>query len=200
MTIQNWAWVARWRDARRGGGNNVYKLTLTDNVTNFEQRGIVVDYDSSVAQSAQAAKILGIKEVEFAPINCCQLFYSTEVMQRVEKVIFNLEIDTIFIHYSSDMNQDHVEASRICLTAARHCKNIFMFQSNGYLLPNDYYPRVFVDISDFIDLKRKALSCYGNAHDRFNRLFDTACKRNEIWGYHNEVAAAEGFHVVKMLL
>lgn len=180
------------------GGNHVYKLTLTDNVTNFEQRGISVDHSSSVSQSAMAARVLGVKEVDFQPIACNHLSYSAEVMQRVERVIFDLGIDTVFIHYHSDMNQDHVEASRICLTAARHCRNIFMYQSNGYVLENDYYPRLFIDISATIAEKRKALGCYADVHDRYGRLFDTVCKRNEVWGFHNEIDAAEGFHVVKM--
>lgn len=180
------------------GGNKVHKLTLTDNETRFTQRGIQVDYESSVAQSARAARILGIEEVDFEPLPCNQLHYTTEVMQRVEQVVYDLQIDTAFIHFHSDMNQDHVEASRICMTALRHCKNILMYQSNGYILEDDYYPRLFVDISGTMELKKQALRCYGQEHDRFGRLFEIVCQRNEIWGYGNEVAAAEGFHVVKM--
>lgn len=178
-------------------GHKVYKLTLTNNETRFEQKGIVVNYKSSVAQSAEACKILGVTEVEFEPVECNHLFYSTEVMQRVEKIVYDLKIDTAFIHYKSDMNQDHVEASRICMTALRHCKNILMYQSNGYILEEDYYPRLFVDISGTIEKKRQALMCYGREHDRYGRLFDIVCKRNEVWGYYNETAAAEGFEVVK---
>lgn len=180
-------------------GHQVYKLTLTNNETRFEQRGIQVNYESSRNQSAEASRILGVTEVEFEPVKCSHLFYSTEVMQRVEKIVYDLQIDTAFIHYSSDMNQDHVEASRISLTALRHCRNVLMYQSNGYILEQDYYPRYFVDISETLNLKKQALKCYGREHDRYGRLFDTICKRNEIWGYRNEVAAAEGFHVVKML-
>lgn len=196
--IQSLGLVAPWPDASRGG-HNVYKLTLTDNVTKYEQRGIFVDHESAAAQSAKAAKILGVKEVEFEPIGCCQLFYTTEIMHRVERIAYELEIDTAFLHYNSDMNQDHVEASRICMTALRHCRDLLMYQSNGYILEKDYYPRFFVDISKTIEKKREALACYNKEHDRYGRLFGTACKRDEIWGYGNEVKAAEGFHVVKMM-
>ena len=74
-----------------------------------------------------------------------------------------------------------------------------MYQSNGYLLEESYYPRFFVDISDTIEKKREALRCYGREHDRYGCLFETVCKRNEVWGYQQEIAAAEGFHVVKMV-
>lgn len=135
-------------------GKKVYKLTLTDNVTKFEQKCINVDYDASKKQSGKAAAVLGMKEiVDFEPIECSTLSYSKDVMQRVEKVIYEYNIDTVFIHFGTDMNQDHVEASRICITAARHCKNILEFQSNGYILDNEFYPTFFVDISDCVDLK-----------------------------------------------
>ena len=110
-------------------GKNVYKLTLTDNETNFVQKGINVDYDSSKKQSAKACEILGVKEItDFLPIECSKLVYNKEIMQRVEKVIYDYDIDTVFIHFGTDMNQDHIAANSICITAARHCNNILEFQ------------------------------------------------------------------------
>jgi len=180
-------------------GKTVYKVTLTDNVTNFDQKGISVDYEKSKLQSANSAKILGIKEIDFIPERCTHLEYSTELMQRVEKLIFDYDIDTVFMHFSSDMNQDHIAANRICLTASRHCRNILQFQSNGYVLDNVYYPTFFVDVTDYIELKKRALECYSAEHNRFNRLFETSIERCRVWGYANEVEYAEGFNVIKML-
>ncbi|MBE6782797.1 MAG: GlcNAc-PI de-N-acetylase [Ruminococcaceae bacterium] len=182
-------------------GKNVYKLTLTDNVTNFEQMNIHVDMQSSQIDSANACKEMNVQEIcDFEMIKCNELVYSTEVMQRVEKIIFNKEIDTVFIHYDSDMNQDHIAASKICLTAARHCKNILYYQSNGYILDKAFYPTVFFDISDHYEAKKKALNHYRGDHNRFDRLFDISLKRTEIWGYANKVKYAEGFVPVKISL
>ena len=181
-------------------GKNVYKLTLTDNVTKFEQMNINVDYESSKMQSARAAKILNVSEItDFEPLRCSHLEYTTETMQRIEKVIFDLKIDTVFMHFQKDMNQDHVEASRLCLTASRHCKNVLAYQGNGYILDQAYYPTFFVDISDYIDKKREALACYGKEHNRFDNLFEINIERNHIWGFANKVQYAEGFHIIKML-
>lgn len=181
-------------------GHKVFKLTITNNETRFDQKNIEVNYESSAAQSAVACSMLGVKEVEFEPVECSHLFYSTETMQKIEKIVYDLEIDTAFIHFHSDMNQDHVEASRISSTALRHCKNVLAYQSNGYLLNEAYYPRFFVDISETFNLKKEALKCYGREHDRYGRLFDTVCKRNEVWGYAVELDAAEGFEVIKMVV
>lgn len=181
-------------------GKNVYKVTLTDNETYFEQRNISVNYSSSRQESQEACKVLGITELDFnPPEECSKLAYSKEVMQRLESIIFEYNIDTVFLHFSEDMNRDHVEANKICLTAARHCANVLEFQSNGYILDNAFYPTYFVNISDYVEIKKKALSKYGTEHDRMNRLFTTILERNHIWGYSNEVEYAEGFRIVKMI-
>ena len=180
-------------------GKNVYKLTLTDNVTNFEQMNIHVDMENSRIDSARACEEMRVNEItDFDMIKCNALVYTTEIMQKVEAIIFEKNIDTVFIHYNSDMNQDHIAASKICLTAARHCKNIFYYQSNGYVLDKTFYPTVFFDISDFYDVKKRALEHYRGDHNRFERLFDVSLKRTEIWGYSNKVAYAEGFVPVKI--
>lgn len=180
-------------------GKNVYKLTMTDNVTNFLHLDIHVDLESSRIGSAAACKVLGVKEItDFELLECNHLVYDTEVMQKVEKIIYDRNIDTVFIHNDSDMNQDHVATSRICLTAARHCKNILYYQSNGYILNKPFYPTIFFDISDYHQLKRDALENYHGDHNRFDRLFDMAMQRTEVWGYGNEVPYAEGFVPVKM--
>lgn len=182
-------------------GKEVYKLTLTDNVTNFDAMNITVAYESSREQSAEACKVLGITELtDFEPAPCTELIYRKEIMQRVEKYILDLGIDTVFMHFKADMNTDHVAAFRICLTAARHCANILQYQSNGYVLENTYYPTFFVDITDFVDRKRAALACYGSEHNRFNSLFDVCIDRNRVWGYSNKVQYAEGFDVIKMIM
>ena len=182
-------------------GKNVYMLTLTDNVTKSSHLHINVEYETSVRESALACEVLGVKEItEFEPVECCHLFYDTETMQRVEDVLYKYSIDTVFMHYIDDLNQDHISASKICLTAARHCQNVFFYQSNLYILPRVFTPTVYFDISDYIDKKREALYKYTGDHNRFNSLFATNIERNHVWGYSNKCAYAEGFVAQKLLL
>ena len=181
-------------------GMNVFKLTLTDNVTRFKHMNINVEYETSVAQSARACEVLGIVELtEFEPIECTKLVYCTETMQKIEDLIYRYQIDTVFMHFDHDMNQDHIEAAKLCLTAARHCDNLLQYQSNGYVLNNPFYPTWFVDISSHVEQKIHALEQYGEEHNRFNKLFQINIERNHIWGYSNKVEYAEGFRVIKML-
>lgn len=201
---------AHYDDAELGAGGtaaklvakgcNVYKITLTDNETDFKQMGIKVKSESSVEQSAAACKILGVKEItEFKPAPCNQLEYGTEMMQQIESYIYKLDIDTVIMHFRDDMNHDHIEAHKLCLTAARHCKNILEYQSNIYTISETFYPTYFVDITDFIEKKKAALNSYGTEHNRFGKLFETNIARNFVWGGSNHTGYAEGFNIIKLL-
>lgn len=120
-------------------------------------------------------------------------------MQRIERVLYERQIDTVFMHYTDDLNQDHISASKLCVTASRHCDNVLLYQSNLYILPRAFNPSFFVDISEFIEKKRMALRQYTGDHDRFHALFETNMERNRVWGYANHVAYSEGFVVQKFL-
>ncbi len=98
------------------------------------------------------------------------------------------------------MNQDHIEASKLCLTAARHCKTILTYQSNLFVLNEPFSPTLFFDISGEIEQKVEALKCYSDDHNRFGSLFESNIKRNAIWGFSNKVEYAEGFQVIKILV
>ena len=59
--------MAKWKQENK----DVYKLTLTDNVTDFKIRNIKVDYESSFQESAEACKLLGIREITHIPYEKC---------------------------------------------------------------------------------------------------------------------------------
>jgi len=192
--------IAKWvKD-----GKEVFKLTLTDNVTKFEKKGISVDDESSKKDSANACNVLGIKEItDFELAKCTELIFNKKQMQQIEGFILDNNIDTIVMHYTSDIQQDHIHASTISYVAGRYCDNILMYQSNKYILPKDFYPRYFVDITKTIELKKKALAQYGDGHNRYNTLFDMTIAQNRVEGYkinmNEKETYAESFIIMKMV-
>ncbi len=180
-------------------GGESYKLTLTDNITLSKNLKLNIDYKTSKKSSANACKILGVKEIKNKKIvSCSKLSYTKEYMQYIEDIIFDKKIDTVFMHYDHDLNQDHIAASEICKTAARHCNNILMFQSNFYLNSNNFSPSIFINIDNEIKNKKNSLKCYEDSHNRYNKLFDLTFKRNEIWGSYFGNTYAEAFVPIKL--
>jgi LmbE family N-acetylglucosaminyl deacetylase len=188
-------------------GIKIYKLTLTDNHVKESVFNQKTDGEESRKDSLKACEILGIHSLddEFEPSRVCELSYKADIMQRVESLILDYNIDTVFIHDDHDVNQDHAESGRISRTAARHCKNILVYQSNMYVMAFPFTPSVFFDITEYVDLKKAALDVYGQEHQRFakigdtaNTLFDHVIMRNKVWGYSTGTTYAEGFHPIKM--
>lgn len=188
-------------------GCNVYKLTLTDNDVPQSAFNARTDGSESLTNSLSACEVLGVKSLddEFERIKVCELAYSRETMQRVEKIILVKKIDTVFIHDEHDTNQDHAQSGIISKTAARHCDNILIYQSNLYINSQGFYPTVFYDITEFVSQKRFSLSQYGKEHQRYasvseseNTLFEHVILQNKVWGYSVGVDYAEGFVPIKM--
>lgn len=188
-------------------GARVYKLTLTDNDVNPSVFNKRTEYEKSLMESRKACQLLNMCQIEdFQPEKVCALTYDTKMMQQIEKVILDKKIDTVFMHSEFDTNEDHAQAGKLCKTAARHCKNLLIYQSNLYIMQQPFYPTVFFDISAFIELKKSALQQYGTEHQRYsslqdtsNTLFDNVILRNQTWGFSNGVKYAEGFLPLKML-
>ena len=189
--------AARWLSE----GKNVYKITLTDTVVKSDLMSLNITSDEVLANSRDAClKIGGVKELDFPTAPYGNLEYSQTIMQDLERILAEYQIDTCIFHYKDDYNTDHLAASRICRTAARHCDNLLMYQSNPYIIAEDFYPNVFVDVTDYIEKKREALMCYDQAHNRQGNLFETNIERNKIWGYGNHCGYAEGFVAIKLQL
>ena len=185
-------------------GKEVYKLTLTDNKTLFEKKEIFVDGESSKRQSGAACKLLGVKEISnFSLSECTALTFNKKQMQEIESFVIDNDIDTIVMHYISDIQQDHIHAATISYVGGRYCDNILMYQSNKYVLPHDFYPRYFEDITESIELKKEALNCYGEGHNRFNSLFEMTIAQNRVEGYKINMSEkecyAESFMILKMV-
>ena len=181
----------------------MYKLTptkteLAEGAFNHGAR-----HADSVQVTARACAILAVEQISIPQEPVCQLRYSTDIMLRVEQVILDHSINTVFVHSEFDTNQDHCEAGKISKTAARHCSSILIYQSNLYVCEKPFYPTVFFDISGYIAQKREALNQYGIEHQRFgaenDTLFANNIGRNKLWGYSNGVQYAEGFLPFKLL-
>ncbi|MBQ7260580.1 MAG: PIG-L family deacetylase [Lachnospiraceae bacterium] len=185
-------------------GKKVYKITLTDNGFTDENASYSISKDKTAESSHKICAFAGIEELTVSQSGYGRLAYGDgSLMHELETLIIKREIDTVFMHMSHDMHHDHIAAYDICKTASRHCRNVFMFQSNGYIKDRSFSPSLFVDISAFADKKREMLKIYEDDQKEQNnngRLFDICLKQNEIWGYGNGCAYAEGFEVLKALL
>jgi LmbE family N-acetylglucosaminyl deacetylase len=146
-------------------------ITSRDSACNKDKRARDLSHLADMAKKANA--ILGVKNVLLHnyPDNRMDSLDRLDVIKTVEHFISKFNPKTVYTHHSGDVNIDHRVVHEAVVTACRptpgFCvKQLLFFEtasstewqpslSNFYFMPN-----CFVDISEFIDLKMKALDAY----------------------------------------
>ena len=167
-------------------------------------------------QAKKAAKIIGIKNLIFGnfPDNSMDSVPILKIIQFVEKQIKVFKPDTIFTHFENDLNIDHQITNKAVVTACRPAKNqtvksILFFEilsSTEWNISSknkNFKPNYFVDISESMKFKIKALRCYKKEikkwpHPRSIQGVNLLSKsRGSTVGFSNAEAFILGRHIAK---
>jgi LmbE family N-acetylglucosaminyl deacetylase len=164
------------------------------------------------AQSHLVAKTLQAKEVFHygLPDNRFDSLPLLEIIKIIEKLIENIKPKVIYTHHAGDLNIDHRLANQAVLTATRPIRNhpvqeIYAFEVPSSTewafnqLSQSFNPNVFVDISDTLNLKLKALYYYQTEtrvfpHPRSPEAITATARR---WGSVVGCEAAEAFELIR---
>jgi len=160
----------------------------------------------------KANNLLGVKDVEFFdfPDNEMDLISQLEVTKTVENIISKFNPDTVYTHSKHDINIDHRIIYESVITATRpmvnlKIKKVLTFEvpsSTEWYFPSNFSPNVFVDISDELKIKLKAMASYKNElrdfpHPRSLEALEAIAKR---WGSVSGFFASEAFILVRELV
>ena len=92
------------------------------------------------------------------------LAHSWETVGYVDRLLEELDIDTIITHHYGESHQDHMAAEKIAVSAARrHVRSLFLWESVLYTHRNfsAFRPQVYVPVSDAaFQVKAKTLNAY----------------------------------------
>ena len=157
-------------------GNAIQPLILCGDVS---ARSLRPKDDELFEDMLNATKLLGFREpiLGHFPNLRMNTIPHIEIVQFIENKIKDISPDNIYTHHPNDLNDDHRQVSNACLAAAR------ISQRNSLIKPlkglyfmeilsstewaydigrKGFNPQIFVDISESIDIKIKALSLYRN--------------------------------------
>lgn len=163
--------------------------------------------------SQDVANILGIsstQQFEF-PDNKMDTIALLDVVQLIEKVIDKLQPEIIYTHHVGDLNIDHQITHKAVITACRpqpeFCvKEIYAFEvlsSTEWQTPGvgSFCPNVFIDITDYIDIKKQVLKVYSEEMRQtpHSRSIINAIRLSALRGNSVGVEYAETFYLVRMI-
>lgn len=198
-------------------GHDVYIAILGEGITSRYANRDSVDrkfVETLKNQCKEAAKLLGAKDIFLydMPDNRFDTIPLLDIVKIIEELIERLQPQVIYTHHNGDLNIDHVIINRAVLTATRPVKGQPVLEVYAFEIPSstewsfqrfepNFCPNVFVDISNAMDIKIRALLCYDTEirtfpHPRSSDGIRIIAKR---WGTVVGREAVEAFELIRMI-
>ena len=124
-------------------------------------------------ETKNCADTLGFRGIHYGELPDMKLDMTPHIVinQVIERVIDEVQPDTVFTHFWGDVNRDHQEVYKSTLVAVRPVmgqvvKDLYCYRvpSSTEWTPNKaetmFMPNYFVDIEKYAEQKYKAFACY----------------------------------------
>lgn len=157
---------------------------------------------------------LGVKETFYLDFPSTQLetIERSVLNGKILKVVRGLVPDEVYIPHWGDMQKDHQMVAEACMVAVRpkyvpQAKRVYSYETmsetawNAPNVQNDFIPNVFVDITDTIEEKKKALSFFSLQVSKFPdaRSLEAIEALAKYRGALMNMEAAEAFMLIREL-
>ena len=165
------------------------------------------------AAARQAQKILGYKRLEFLDLPDEKLsLHFQDLLVKLERILVKVQPEIVYTCHAGDLHQDHrvvAHASNIVLRAtASSARRILAYEvpsGTDQAFPNTaepFLPNVFMDISNHLNLKLKAMAAYKRESRPFPhpRSREMLTYRAHVRGAQCGCSAAEAFALLKETL
>ena len=149
-----------------------------------------------------SAKVMGVDEIFWGGYKDTNLGYNLQqLIGSIEAVMKEIEPAFIFANYPKDTHQDHRALADAITSAARNARNVLFYEVPTSI---NFSPTVFVDISQYMERKLKALSAHGSQVDKTNieglSILEIAKSAAHFRGTQGRVKFAEGFHPLRLFI
>lgn len=188
-------------------------------VANGDMGHVIIEPDELAIirkdEAKNAGKLLGAKEVLTLGVHDLDVKqYTDDITDAMIEVVRYTKPDVIITHNEADYMRDHIEVNRLVFDASFTSSMVHKATRSVFYNPIvpifymdtlagvDFAPEQYVDISDFIDTKLKALAAHESQikwmleHDHIDFLdFVKTCSKFR--GYQSSVKFAEAFRTCK---
>ncbi|MCR1974916.1 GlcNAc-PI de-N-acetylase [Clostridium sporogenes] len=197
-------------------GDECFGLILGEGMTSrYNKRELAdsIKVEKLHEDTFKAAKIVGYKKVymENLPDNRFDSVPLLDIIKIIEEYIENIKPNIIYTHFGGDLNIDHKITFEAVLTATRpigdeYVKEIYAFETVSstewnFSNPSNFKPNYFIDITETLDKKLKAMECYKSElrefpHPRSNKNLKASALN---WGSVISREYAEAFEVIRII-
>jgi len=180
-------------------GDTVYVYVATrSGYTSHDNIEIRSD-DVAAKEGRSAMALLGAHLIQ-GSFKTLEVEFVDSLNVDILKIVENYSIDMAYVHWYGDIHHDHTAVSKASLHSCRHIKRILMYRSNWYHSSLDFRGNFYIDISEYMDIKKKIILEHKSEVVRTNKRWI------EFWeneatncGFRIGVKYAEVYEVVKWL-
>ncbi len=195
-------------------GDAVHVVFMADGVTSRSALANSSEQQARNASAYRACEILGANEPVFLgfPDNRMDTLALLDIVQALEKEIQTIQPDIVYTHHYGDLNIDHRITHQAVMAACRpqgnySVKTILCFEvpsSTEWQTPNSgqvFEPNWFVNISDTLETKMKALQAY---HEEMrspphSRSIENVVRISALRGANIGIEYAEAFQLLRLI-
>jgi len=198
-------------------GHEVHIAILGEGITSRSRtrdEASRVDAEALRARAREVAKLLGGRSLltQDLPDNRFDTVPLLDVVKVVEEWVGAIRPQVVNTHHSGDLNIDHSVVHRAVLTATRPIAGCDIMEICAFEVPSSsewafgqftkpFQPNVFVDVSETLGLKLRAMRLYETEarpfpHPRSREALRAAALK---WGSVAGLKAAEAFELVRSI-
>jgi len=150
-------------------------------------------------EALKSAKVLGLKKLYFGNLPDTNISENSETIVAIEKVLNEVKPDRLYTHTVRDPHQDHRNVAKAAVSACRESKVKQMLLFISPLRQADFQPKVFIDITPFMETKLKALKFFYSQNHKFYMRNEAVRGLAMYWGYFIKRKYAECFEVERLV-
>lgn len=144
------------------------------------------------------------ENIHFSDVNATELKVNKKKISDLQRFIIKNDIKTIFTHSDPETyHQDHRASHNVSMASARrYVNNIFLYENIFNFVAGLMRPNYYIDISDYINLKSKALTLHKTEYEKYNgeKWLESIISLAKYRGLQVNKDIAEAFYVMKYLL
>jgi len=152
-------------------------------------------------EAINSSKVMGCHEPDFLDLSPDEMIHNRKLIGIIDKYIIDYKPKAVFTQWIGDSHQDHQILTKSVISGSRDTTDLYMYETTipGGITEQAFRSQLFIDVTDYINIKKKALECFHSQQLRCGPIWiDAIIGRAAYRGYQLNCKYAESFEVIRI--
>jgi len=180
-------------------GDKVYAYVATVSGFAGPDKRTIRSNEVALKEGTDSMKTLGV-ELICGQLKTLEVEFNESLNVELIRIAEEKKINKVYTHWHGDIHHDHQAVSRASLHSFRQVPRMLMYRSNWYHSSVDFRGNFYIDITDYWEIKEKAVRAHESELERTGyKWIDFFKNEAENAGQKIGVKYAEVFEMVSWL-